>query len=81
MKNLKNHLLKYSVNFKSAVAFFFLFFIHGTSIVSGQQGITHNVSAMSSGGLRGRIYQTTRSLRAGQDARITYTPAITYSEC
>jgi len=31
-----------------------------------------NGSAMSSGGLRGRIYQTTRSLRAGQVARITY---------
>jgi len=42
---------------------------------------TESVSAMSSGGLRDRIYQTTRSLRAGQDARITYTPAITYSEC
>jgi hypothetical protein len=28
---------------KSAVAFFFLFFLHGTSIGNGQQGITHNV--------------------------------------
>jgi len=29
--------------FKSAVAFFFLFFLHGFSIGNGQQGITHNV--------------------------------------
>ena len=35
---------------KCAVAFFFLFFLHGTSIVNGQQGISYNVSAMSSGG-------------------------------
>ncbi len=28
--------------FKSAVAFFFLFFLHGTSIGTGQQGISHN---------------------------------------
>ena len=37
---------------KSAVAFFFLFFLQGTSIGNGQQGISPNVrdSAMSSGG-------------------------------
>jgi hypothetical protein len=29
--------------FKSAVAFFFLFFLHGTSIENGQQGISYNV--------------------------------------
>jgi len=29
-------------NFKSAVAFFFLFFLHGTSIGNGQQGISYN---------------------------------------
>jgi hypothetical protein len=29
-------------NFKCAVAFFFLFFIHGTSIGNGQQGISYN---------------------------------------
>jgi len=29
--------------FKSAVAFFFLFFLHGTSIRNGQQGISYNV--------------------------------------
>ncbi len=28
--------------FKSAVAFFFLFFLHGTSIRNGQQGISYN---------------------------------------
>jgi len=28
---------------KSAVAFFFLFFLHGTSIVNSQQGISYNV--------------------------------------
>jgi hypothetical protein len=30
-------------NFKSAVAFFFLFFLHGFSIGNGQQGISYNV--------------------------------------
>jgi len=29
--------------FKSAVAFFFLFFLHGFSIGNGQQGISYNV--------------------------------------
>jgi hypothetical protein len=29
--------------FKSALAFFFLFFLHGTSIENGQQGISYNV--------------------------------------
>ena len=38
--------------------------------------VATNVSAMSSGGLRGRIYQTTHSLRAGQVARITYITAL-----
>ena len=28
--------------FKSAVAFFFLFFLYGTSIGNGQQGISYN---------------------------------------
>jgi uncharacterized membrane protein len=28
--------------FKSAVAFFFLFFLHGFSIENGQQGISYN---------------------------------------
>ena len=28
--------------FKSAVAFFFLFFLHGFSIGNGQQGISYN---------------------------------------
>jgi len=30
-------------NLKSAVAFFFLFFLHGTSIGTRQQGISYNV--------------------------------------
>jgi len=34
-----NNKLRY---FKSAVAFFFLFFLHGTSIGNGQQGISYN---------------------------------------
>ena len=34
--------------FKSAVAFFFLFFLHGTSIGNGQQGISYNVKALLS---------------------------------
>jgi len=28
--------------FKSAVAFFFLFFLHGFSVGNGQQGISYN---------------------------------------
>jgi len=38
-------------NLKSAVAFFFLFFLHGTSIGNGQQGISYNVFALCSMGL------------------------------
>jgi hypothetical protein len=34
---------KLELNFKSAVAFFFLFFLHGFSIGNGQQGISYNV--------------------------------------
>ena len=34
--------------FKSAVAFFFLFFLQGTSIGNGQQGISYNVKALLS---------------------------------
>ena len=30
-------------NLKSAVGFFFLFFLHGTSIGTRQQGISYNV--------------------------------------
>jgi hypothetical protein len=30
------------MNSKSAVAFFFLFFLHGTLIENGQQGISYN---------------------------------------
>jgi len=36
--------------FKSAVAFFFLFFLHGTSIGNGQQGISYNVSRFCASG-------------------------------
>jgi hypothetical protein len=32
--------------FKSAVAFFFLFFLHGISIENGQQGISYNGSRL-----------------------------------
>jgi hypothetical protein len=44
--------------FKSAVAFFFLFFLHGFSIGNGQQGISYNGSRIREGcealALRGR---------------------------
>ena len=33
----------FTIKNKSAVAFFFLFFLHGTSIGNGQQGISYNV--------------------------------------
>ena len=36
-------LVEMFIVFKSAVAFFFLFFLHGTSIRNGQQGISYNV--------------------------------------
>jgi len=32
---------------KSAVAFFFLFFLHGFSIGNAQQGISYNVSQLT----------------------------------
>jgi len=35
---------------KSAVAFFFLFFLHGTSIGTRQQGISYNGSGIAEGG-------------------------------
>lgn len=35
--------------FKSAVAFFFLFFLHGTSIGNGQQGISYNEQVFAKG--------------------------------
>ena len=35
-------LVEMFIVFKSAVAFFFLFFLHGTSIGNGQQGISYN---------------------------------------
>jgi len=34
-------------NSKSALAFFFLFFLHGFSIGNGQQGISYNTRAGS----------------------------------
>ena len=43
MKNLKSCTQNYSPKNKSAVAFFFLFFLHGTSIGTRQQGISYNV--------------------------------------
>ena len=44
-----NNKLRY---FKSAVAFFFLFFLHGTSIGNGQQGISYNVWCFAKAGLK-----------------------------
>ncbi|MFN9318984.1 MAG: hypothetical protein ACK58Q_00150 [Chitinophagales bacterium] len=35
---------------KSAMNFFFLFFLHGTSIGNGQQGISYNVEALAKAG-------------------------------
>jgi hypothetical protein len=39
--------------FKSAVAFFFLFFLHGASIGTRQQGISYNGFGLGEGGLVG----------------------------
>lgn len=36
--------------FKSAVAFFFLFFLHGFSIENGQQGISYNRKSIAVSG-------------------------------
>jgi hypothetical protein len=41
MKLIKNTFIN------SAVAFFFLFFLHGTSIGNGQQGISYNVPSIA----------------------------------
>jgi len=49
---LKINILK-THYFKSAVAFFFLFFLHGTSIGNGQQGISYNGFGLGEGGLVG----------------------------
>jgi hypothetical protein len=38
-------------NLRSAVAFFFLFFLHGFSIGNGQQGISYNVWCFAKAGL------------------------------
>jgi hypothetical protein len=39
----------------SAVAFFFLFFLHGFSIGNGQQGISYNVSVLCAVGVFGNV--------------------------
>jgi hypothetical protein len=39
--NVKKFVIS-NIPLKSAVAFFFLFFLHGTSIGNGQQGISYN---------------------------------------
>jgi hypothetical protein len=44
--------------------------VFGRRFAGLREGMTANVSAMRSAGLRGRHYQTTTSLRARQDARI-----------
>jgi hypothetical protein len=49
MKNLKSFTQNYSPKNKSAVAFFFLFFLHGTSIGNGKQGISYNVLQLPEG--------------------------------
>ena len=56
--------------FKSAVAFFFLFFLHGFSIGNGQQGITHNGSGLCVVALSKNIKLTT-----------THSWAITQNPC
>jgi len=49
-------------NLKSAVAFFFLFFLHGTSIGNGQQGISYNVEHCCSCGLELPNYRLNTNL-------------------
>jgi len=44
------HLAGMFIVIKCAVAFFFLFFLHGTSIGNGQQGISYNVLQLMAGG-------------------------------
>ena len=46
--------------FKSAVAFFFLFFLHGISIGNGQQGISYNVPTL---GVRLGFWKTNVQLK------------------
>ena len=51
------------------MAFFFLFFLHGTSIGNGQQGISYNVPTLVDGGVCGLVDSATsykRVLVAGR---------------
>ena len=67
--NKINNKLRY---FKSAVAFFFLFLLHGTSIRNGQQGISYNSEIYASLNVKSNIRNETHKenmQRKGQRIR------------
>ena len=60
------------MEFKSAGAFFFLFFLHGFSIGNGQQGISYNVFQIpEGGGLRSTKFNTKTMFNRSENVHIT----------
>jgi len=60
---------------KCAVAFFFLFFLHGTSIGNGQQGISYNVPQIpEEGDFKIQNFQLTMNLNRSTKSDITTKP-------
>jgi len=56
---------------KSAVAFFFLFFLHGTSIGNGQQGISYNAQILPMVGISRYYCSTTaQKLNSSTNAQL-----------
>ena len=43
----------------SEVAFFFLFFVHGTSIGNGQQGFSYNIKRLCDAWLMRKVFSAT----------------------
>jgi len=68
---------------KSAVAFFFLFFLHRTSIGNGQQGISYNKAGYE-GFIRKRhekdSWSKGRNIEYGGEAEADFMPEAEYQE-
>lgn len=76
---MKYHKLHY---FKSAVAFFFLFFLHGISFGTRHQGISYNVSGLYEGGeLNHKTMNGERNLIQPQMLIRCAEPPLLYSPC
>jgi hypothetical protein len=67
---------------KSAVAFFFLFFLHGTSIGNCQQGISYNVLQLGEvADLEALTFNLALMFIRNPNVQLTTTPAITPNRC